>query len=303
MTHRSTALRHTTRTAVALAASGSFLFAGTAAANATGSLDLPSFGSSAFGSSASTTVEAPRLATVDNFRDVAGPGYRTPLGHMRTGVFYRANALTPNDADLATLTSLNLTAMYDVRTDEEVAQKPDRLPAGPEYVHIPILSGDLAAGVAELKTPEDARNFMQDMNRSFVTDPAARAGFATLLTDLAETPGSQVFHCTAGKDRTGWASALLQSIAGVSHTTIMSDYLLTNEYTAESMARSRAGIAASLGEDVAEVYDPLLGVDASYLQAGFDELTATYGTVQNYLRTGLALSPETIGKIAVKLLG
>ncbi|MGO4201265.1 tyrosine-protein phosphatase [Rhodococcus sp. TAF43] len=162
MTHRSTALRHTTRTAVALAVSGSFLFAGTAAAGATGSLDLSSFGSSALGSSAPTIVEAPRLATVDNFRDVAGPGYKTPLGHMRTGVFYRANALTPNDADLATLESLKLTAVYDVRTEEEVAHKPDRTVAGTTYVHIPILSGDLEAGVAKLKTPEDSRNFMRD---------------------------------------------------------------------------------------------------------------------------------------------
>ncbi|MGO4201264.1 tyrosine-protein phosphatase [Rhodococcus sp. TAF43] len=141
------------------------------------------------------------------------------------------------------------------------------------------------------------------MNRAFVNDPAARAGFTKLLTDLAETPGSQVFHCTAGKDRTGWASMLLQSIAGVPHETIMSDYLLTNEYTVASMARSRAGIVASQGEAVAQVYDPLLGVDASYLQAGLDELTAKYGTVQNYLRTGLGLSSVTIGKLAVKLLG
>ncbi|NKS98779.1 hypothetical protein GS498_20375 [Rhodococcus hoagii] len=104
MTHRSTALRRTTRAATAIAVSGSFLFAGTAAAEAAGSVDLPSFGSlGTFGSSAPTTVEAPRLATVDNFRDVAGPGYETPFGHMRTGVFYRANAITPDDADLATL--------------------------------------------------------------------------------------------------------------------------------------------------------------------------------------------------------
>lgn len=96
---------------------------------------------------------------------------------------------------------------------------------------------------------------------------------------------------------------LLQSIAGVPHETIMSDYLLTNEYTVASMARSRAGIVASQGEAVAQVYDPLLGVDASYLQAGLDELTAKYGTVQNYLRTGLGLSSVTIGKLAVKLLG
>lgn len=299
MSHHSTARRRAIRAAAALAVSGSFLFAGTAA-GATGSLDLPSFGSG-FGSSAPTTVEAPRLASVDNFRDVAGPGYETPFGRMRTGVFYRANALTPNDADLATLESLRLTAVYDVRTAEEVTQQPDRLPTGAEYIHIPILSGDLATGVEQLRTPDDAREFMREMNRSFVTDPAARAGFARLLTDLANTDGPQLYHCTAGKDRTGWASMLLQSLAGVSSENIMSDYLLTNEYTAASMERTYEGIKASRGQAVADVYQPLLGVDASYLRAGLDELAAEYGTVENYLRTGLGLSPIILTTLRLDL--
>lgn len=299
MSHHSTARRRTVRAAAALAVSGSFLFTGTAA-GATGSLDLPSFGSG-FGSSAPTTVEAPRLASVDNFRDVAGPGYETPFGRMRTGVFYRANALTPNDADLATLESLRLTAVYDVRTAEEVTQQPDRLPTGAEYIHIPILSGDLATGVEQLRTPDDAREFMREMNRSFVTDPAARAGFARLLTDLANTDGPQLYHCTAGKDRTGWASMLLQSLAGVSRENIMSDYLLTNEYTDASMERTYEGIKASRGQAVADVYQPLLGVDASYLRAGLDELAAEYGTVENYLRTGLGLSPIILTTLRLDL--
>lgn len=222
---------------------------------------------------------------------------------LNTGVFYRANAITPNDTDLATLGSLGLSAVYDLRTDEEVAQKPDRPVDGAEYVRIPILSGDLAAGVAKLKTPEDARRFMQDMNRSFVTDPAARAGFARLLTDLADTSGPQLYHCTAGKDRTGWTSALLLGIAGVSRETVMNDYLLTNEYSAASIERTYQGIAATQGQAVADVYRPLLGVDASYLQAGLDELKAQYGTVENYLHTGLGLSQATIGQLALKLLG
>jgi len=303
MTKRHTALRRTTRTALTLAVSGSFLFAGTAAATAAGSLDFAPFGSAGFGSSA-PTVETPRLASVDNFRDVAGPGYTNTLGlRLNTGVFYRANAITPTDADLATLGSLGLSAIYDLRTNEEVAQKPDRPVDGAEYVRIPILSGDLAAGVAKLKTPDDARRFMQDMNRSFVTDPAARAGFAQLLTDLADTSGPQLYHCTAGKDRTGWTSALLLGIAGASRETVMDDYLLTNEYSAASIERTYQGITATQGQAVADVYRPLLGVDASYLQAGLDELKAQYGTLENYLHTGLGLSQTTIGKLALKLLG
>lgn len=303
MTHRSTALRRTTRTAAAFAVSGSVLFAGTTAAHAAGSLDLPAPGSLDLGSSAPIVVEAPRLATVDNFRDVAGPGYATELGlRMRTGVFYRANAVVPDDADLATLESLGLSAIYDVRTDQEAADKPDRLPTGADYVRIPILSGDLAGAAFQLQSPDEGREFMRNMNRSFVSDPAARAGFATLLTDLADTSGPQLFHCTAGKDRTGWAAALLQSIAGVPRETIMADYLLTNEYTAASMTKTLQGLAVRYGQERADIFAPMVGVEAGYLQAAFDEVAAEYGTIEGYLRDGLGLSDATLAKLKLKLL-
>ncbi len=129
---------------------------------------------------------------------------RPPRGTRHAGAVLPFDALVPSDQDLAVLTGLGLTAVYDVRTVEEVAAKPDRLPAGPRYQGIPILSGDLGAAVAQLKSPADAVAFMQQMNRSFVDDAATRAGFAQLLTSLADTDGPQIFHCTAGKDRTGW---------------------------------------------------------------------------------------------------
>ncbi|RZL77646.1 MAG: tyrosine-protein phosphatase [Rhodococcus sp. (in: high G+C Gram-positive bacteria)] len=267
-------------------------------------ITLPGFGSSDFGS-AGPVVETPRLASVDNFRDVGGTGrgYATARGgHVTRGVFYRSNALVPSDQDLAVLTGLGLTAVYDVRTVEEVAAKPDRLPAGARYLGIPILSGDLGAAVAQLKSPADAVAFMQQMNRSFVDDAATRAGFSQLLTSLADTDGPQVFHCTAGKDRTGWASALLLSIAGVSQDTIFDDYLLTNDYTAASMKVTYDQIAASRGEAVARIYQPLLGVDRSYLEAGLGRLTERYGTVDRYLTEGLGLSPATIDRLRGKLL-
>ncbi|WP_305094950.1 tyrosine-protein phosphatase [Prescottella sp. R16] len=303
MTHRSTALRRTTRTAVALTASGSFLFAGTAAAGAAGSLDLPALGSIGAGSSAPAVAETPRLATIDNFRDVAGPGYETTQGlRMRPGVFYRSNAVVPGDDDLAALETLGLSAIYDVRTDEEVAGKPDRLPAGASYVRVPILSGDLAGAAFALQSPDEGREFMREMNRSFVNDPAARAGFATLLTGLADTTGPQLFHCTAGKDRTGWAAALLQTIAGVPRDTVMADYLLTNEYTAASMETTLQGLATRYGQERADIFAPMIGVDASYLQASFDEVETEYGTIDNYLRDGLGLSDLTLAKLKLALV-
>ncbi|WP_092803240.1 tyrosine-protein phosphatase [Rhodococcus globerulus] len=293
------------RLAVTLAVAGALVFAGStvAVADPTGALG---FGSSALGSSQELVAPTPRLASVDNFRDVAGDGagYRGVGGvQMNRGVFYRSNALLPNDADLAALDGLGITAVYDLRTEPEIVGKEDRLPAKATYTWLPTLSGNLGGISGKLKSPADAVAFMQDLNRSFVTDAAVRGSFSTLFNSLADTSGAQIVHCTSGKDRTGWTSALLQSMVGVPWDTIMADYLLTNEYSRLSIDRQLAGAAAASGPEMAAIYSPILHVDASYLEAGFAQLEADYGTVYNYLLTGLNLSPQTIAVLVNKLVG
>ncbi|MFC7446493.1 tyrosine-protein phosphatase [Rhodococcus daqingensis] len=267
--------------------------------------ELLQTGSAALGSSDQPAPDAPRLGSVPNFRDVAGTGagYQGAHGeNLNKGVFYRADAIVPNDADLATLEGLTLTAIYDLRSDQEVHDKADRVPAGTEYIRIPIGSGNFNDIFGQIKSPDEARNVMRQINRTFVKGANEQAGFKRLLTELANTDGAQVYHCTAGKDRTGWASMLLQSIAGVDDATVMSDYLLTNEYNKEWIAKTRAYIAATQGEPAAKVFEPLLGVEANYLQAGLDEIKTSYGSIAKYLTDGLGLSGDTIHALRAKLL-
>ena len=139
---------------------------------------------------------------------------------------------------------------------------------------------------------------MQDTNRDFVRNAGMRSEFNQLFNELATVDGAALFHCTAGKDRTGWTAAVLQSIAGVDDATIMSNYLATNDYTA---ARIKATLAA-LPPSLATIYGPLIGVEASYLQAGLDQVTAQYGTMDNYLKQGLGLSQETIYVLRGKMV-
>ncbi|MET4613086.1 protein-tyrosine phosphatase [Rhodococcus sp. PvR044] len=268
--------------------------------------ELLNSGSAGLGSvgAGQTAPDAPRLASIDNFRDVAGTGAGYAGAHgknVNKGVFYRANAIVPNDADMATLTGLKLSTVYDLRADDEVAQKQDVLPAGVTYKRIPILSGNINEMLGKIKSPEDARKMMQDMNRAFVTGSVERSKFNELLTDMANTDGGQVFHCTAGKDRTGWTSALLLSIAGVSSQTIMDDYLLTNEYAKDSIAKNTEGLKRAFGDAYVN-FIPLVTVESSFLQAGLDQVKADYGTVDKYLTDGLGLDQATIGKLKAKLL-
>ncbi|PTR27664.1 protein-tyrosine phosphatase [Rhodococcus sp. OK519] len=290
------------RTTAALTLTGALLLAGSAIADAA---SLPAFGSADAGSTAPAREDTPRLASVNNFRDIAGTGDGyVGLGGLRVngGLFYRSNTLAPNPADLATLESLGLTTVYDLRTDQEIAAKPDVLPAEVRYRQIQVLSADPSGDIAGLRTPEEARAYVQDGYRSTVNDATSRSGYRQLLTELADTAGPQVFHCTAGKDRTGWATALLLGIAGVSRETILADYLLSNDYSADTIRATLDRITAVKGPEAAEIYRQLIGVDASYLEASFAEVDANYGSFDRYLVDGLGLSKSTIVKLAAKLL-
>lgn len=91
---------------------------------------------------AAEALDTPRLAGMDNFRDIAGTtsAYTTSHdGTMRAGVFYRSNALTPTAADLATFNGLGISDVYDLRTPSEIASTPDTLPDGASYTNIDII--------------------------------------------------------------------------------------------------------------------------------------------------------------------
>lgn len=254
-----------------------------------------------------TPAQTPRLLSANNFRDLAGPdgGYTTSDGRrVREGVLYRSNALITDDADAATLDGLGVQAVYDLRTTAEIDKGPDRVPAGARYVHVNILGDAASAAVTssvDLSTPESAAAVLIAANRQFVTDPAMRAQFATLLTDIATTGGPQIFHCTAGKDRAGWTSAVLLKIAGVDDATVMSNYLLTNEYSKDSIEATAAKVTAAKGDQAGAAVKVLLGVAPEFLQAGFDEIGTNFGTFDNYLTAGLGLSPDTIAALKTKL--
>lgn len=249
-------------------------------------------------------LDTPRLRGMDNFRDVAGTTHVYTTAHdgvMRAGVFYRANALTPTASDLATLNGLGIGAVYDLRPPSEIAATPDTLPSGAVYRNIDIIgsttSGANITNIA-FTSAAQARAMMQETNRAFVSDAGMRGQFGVLFNALANADGAALFHCTAGKDRTGWTAAVLQSIAGVDQATIMANYLATNDYTAARMAATLKAMPPAM----AGIYQPLLGVEASYLQAGLDQVTAQYGSMDNYLKQGLGLSQETIYVLRGKLV-
>lgn len=237
-----------------------------------------------------------RLASADNFRDLAGPGYPTQGGGaVRRGVFYRSNELRLEEEETSALAGLGLRHVVDLRSQPEIDRHPDPEIPGAEWVHFDVI-GIPMEQIAGLTDRAAAVEVMHTVYRSFVEAESSRQAFGALFRHLA-TGGPQLYHCTAGKDRTGWVSALLLHVAGVDDATIEADYLLTNELTAGSRARAEGSLHHHLGPDAVEVFEPTLVADADYLQSAYDAVDKAYGDRATYLREGLGLDDATVGRL------
>jgi len=168
-------------------------------------------------------------------------------------------------------------------------------------VHVNIL-GVEEAPLPVFASAEEAGQMLENLERQMVTDAGFRTRLGGLLRDMAQTDGAQVFHCSAGKDRTGWVAALLHTIAGVPEDAIVKDYLLTNRYTQKQMETIRQSVLEEHGQAMAETIAPLLGVEERYLRAGFAQAIESYGSMQNYITGGLGLDGEVIMALRGKLL-
>lgn len=256
------------------------------------------------GGISSNVPDTPRLASVNNFRDIggAGGGYPTVDGRqVRRGMFYRSNTLTLTSADKAVIDRLNIASVYDLRTPGETSRSADVMPSGAAYVKINVLGqGDQTVPPPEL--PGGATAWMEASERAYVTGTAQRTGYGSLLTQLANTDGVQLIHSEAGKDRAGWVAAILLGIANVPLDIIMQDYLLTNTYAGEAIKVEVAAVQTQNGAAAATLDAPLFGVQESFLQAGFDQVQASYGTMTSYLTAGLGLSQSTIDTLHDRLV-
>lgn len=235
--------------------------------------------------------DTPRLASVENFRDVSGTGAGYPTadgGRLRRGVFYRSGVLALDAAGTAAFAGLGIRMVYDLRTVGEAVIVPDRLPQDVLREAIDIAPID-TSGVMP------ASAWMASAQRRLVSDPAVRAQFGVLLTRVARTPAPQLFHGATGKDRTGWAAALLLAIAGVPLDVIIEDYLLTNTCAA-------AAIEARIDRTGQPGAARLFRAEAGTLQAAFDEIQQTFGTLADYLGKGLGVMQDDVGMLRAKLV-
>lgn len=202
--------------------------------------------------------------------------------------------------------------IVDFRTDAERREKPDVLTFGAEYFHIPIFdkvvagitresSADQEAFSKFLLRPSEAKQYMCDIYREFVFSDHALAQYAKFVQLLLPQRDKAIlWHCTAGKDRAGVASVIIEEILGVPREQIFEDYLSTNVYLEADLQNLTMLLTKQMGEKAAlakESLEYLLLAKEEYLQIFYEAAAERFGDFKAYLRTGLCLSAEDMRRM------
>lgn len=248
------------------------------------------------------------LSNAANFRDAGG--HRTENGQwVKTGILYRSDQLDRlSDDDLGRMLALNVGTIVDLRTQSERSHEPDRIPAGVTHMILDVakdaegsIGGDMRSAMAKIAAGDGAKMLIE-ANRDFVNVASARHSYAELIKKAAYGDDALVYHCTAGKDRTGWASAVILSLLGVPRAEIIKDYMASNQFLAEKNKRTLAMFKAADPTFVAQNLEDVMTVRPEFIEAAFHEVDVQFGSMENYAQNALGLDAETIQQLKNRLL-
>lgn len=261
-----------------------------------------------------TAVRVLPLEGGRNFRDLGG--YETADGRVvKWGQVYRSGVMAGlTGADYDYLKSLGVKVVCDFRSDEERESEPTNWQAGEiDYMswdYSQDSGGEAFAAVfrkPDLK-PEDVSAFMASMYAGLAKEHAAK--FGAMFDRLAAGEIPLAFNCSAGKDRTGLAAALLLTSLGVPRETIVADYALSEkvvDYMEEFGTTEGASIPenspyAFLMKLPPDILRPLMRSDPLYIETAFASMEAEYGSVMGFIREELDVTDDELAAIRARLL-
>lgn len=245
-----------------------------------------------------------------NFRELGG--YPTVDGHtvkwhklVRTASLA---GLTPADQQL--LSDYGVVADVDFRSKQERQQAPDKVPAGAQYQFLPVFPDgdqtDASAAREDLERqfsqdPQAGYQHMLEVYRHLVTLSSAQAAYREFFKVLLANDGDQsavLFHCTAGKDRTGIGAFLILSALGVDPQVIRQDYLATNQNLKPKLDQMTRD-AQDRGQSAAFIQNmtALGSVNPDYFDTALKIINTQYGGVQDYLHDVLGLTNKELDQL------
>lgn len=229
------------------------------------------------------------LEGAHNARDMGG--FKTANGgDVRRGLVFRSDELSGlTEGDMRRLSGFGIKTVVDFRSKAEIECSRDRLPEHVRKFELSIDCGDLGPVLDEVDE-QTGPKLMEDVNRLLVKESGAvYREFFSLLAQSANIP--LLFHCTAGKDRTGFAAAMFLSSLGVSREEIFSDYLLSSSGT----RKKYGGLI-----EKAPRFTSIVIVRREYLAAAFDEIETNFGSVNSYLTGALGVDLNKMRELFVK---
>ena len=254
-------------------------------------------------------VTAERLVRLDgtlNFRDLGG--YRTGSGKfVKWGMVFRSDALTKlTDKDHACLNRMGLKAVFDFRGQAEVERSPDLLPEDGSiaFFHLPVTSHtiDTVAALKRLKQGDAGWLTESFMREGYITNIEQYARTWGMVANYLAMPENRplVFHCTAGKDRTGTFAALLLLLLGVPEETIIRDHGLSNFFLQDFL---EAAFTYFEGIGVArETVHSYLTAPKDAIVALLDHVRNKYGSAETYFLEKAGVQPGAIDCLRRDLL-
>lgn len=244
------------------------------------------------------TEKVIHLKKVTNFRTV-GNIKNTEGRTLKEGKFYRSAHLHKlKKRSFDRFDELGIREIIDLRNSKEIAQKPDQIPAENTYKKYSAFEdeGDQLSQAKKLVlkgkvNASDADKRMIDFYREYVTENPET--IKTIITEVLESKDPVLYHCTAGKDRTGIITALILTILKFDKETIYNDYLLSNNYR-KDLVQKRLRLANRLHflypKMDLQVLEKLSWVEKRYLDAAFQEINKKYGSADAYIQQVLGIS-------------
>lgn len=254
------------------------------------------------------------IRSVPNLRDIGG--YATAGGgRVRTGLLYRSTSLDQlTEADRPALADLGIRTVFDLRTKAERSAEPDRMLPEVRVVVLDVLEDSASAAPAQLisvlSDPAAASAMLGGGQaialfrrgyQEIVSLPSALRCYRRFFADLAdEAVRPALFHCTTGKDRTGWAAAATLMLLDVSGDDVMNDYLLTNRDLLAALQPVLDQFRAAGGDP--KLLRPVLGVEPDYLETAITEMLTHFGSIVDYFHDGLGLGDDTLSALRAALI-
>lgn len=270
-------------------------------------------------SSSADMVDAPRIYDARllpiegtrNFRDLGG--YVMADGRaVKHGLIYRSDNLAHlSAAGTAQITQLGLAKITDLRSDKERNQEPNKLTAispAADYSVLPI--NDKPVDIRALSRKiimgrVDEAEVMELLDhRRFITSAVHRKSWGDWLASLeSDEKTPHLFHCTSGKDRTGFGAAIFLLTLGADKDTVMEDFLFSNDVLAGYNDATIASIEKRIGKrESLDIIRKIMGVSRETMLATFAEMEAQYGSIDGFIQEGLGVDDQTRLRLQEKFL-